>query len=65
MKIRNILYLSFCALLLISIFQRAGVWFAYRNQMQKAQATLDACFKEAFTLVTDAQVNRLPYPKAP
>lgn len=63
MKVRNILYLSFCALLLISIFQRAGVWFAYRNQMQKAQATLDACFKEAFTLVTDAQVNRLPYPE--
>lgn len=63
MKVKNILYLSVCALLLTSIFQRAGVWFAYRSQMQKADATLDACFKEAFTLATDAQINRLPYPE--
>lgn len=63
MKVRNVLLLSFLALLLISLFQRAGVWFAYRNQMQKAEATLAACFKETFTLVTDAQVNRLPYPE--
>lgn len=63
MKVKGILYLSFCALLLISLFQRAGVWFAYRNQMQKAEATLAACFKETFILVTDAQVNRLPYPE--
>ena len=63
MKVRNVLLLSFLALLLISLFQRAGVWFAYRNYMQKAEATLAACFKETFTLVTDAQVNRLPYPE--
>lgn len=61
MNVKHILGLSFCTLLLIILFQQAGVWFAYHSQMQKAEAVLAASFKETFILVTDAQVNRLPY----
>lgn len=61
MKVKHILGLSFYTLLLIILFQQAGMWFAYHNQMQKAEAVLSSSFKEAFVLVTDAQENRLPY----
>ena len=61
MNVKHILGLSFCTLLLIILFQQAGVWFAYHTQMQKTEAVLASSFKETFILVTDAQVNRLPY----
>lgn len=61
MNVKHILGLSFCTLLLIILFQQAGVWFAYHSQMQKAEAVLASSFKETIILVTDAQVNRLPY----
>lgn len=61
MNVKHILGLSFCTLLLIILFQQTSVWFAYHSQMQKAEAVLAASFKETFILVTDAQVNRLPY----
>lgn len=59
MNVKHILGLSFCTLLLIILFQQAGVWFAYHTQMQKTEAVLASSFKETFILVTDAQVNRL------
>lgn len=63
MKIKHIVLLSVCTFLLLALFQAAGMSYAYRSQMQKTEATLASAFKNAFTLTTDAQVNRLPYPE--
>ena len=63
MKVKHILSLSVCSLLLLALLQVLCMAYAYRNRMQETQATLASVFKSAFVLTADAQVNRLPYPE--
>lgn len=62
MKVRYIIGLSVCALLLLTFFQAMGITYAYHSQMRKTGETLASCFKESFCQAVDRQINSLPYP---
>ena len=62
MKVRNIIRLSVCTLLLIILFQAAGAGYAYHALKEKTDVALKAAFRKAFDFLVDEQVNALPYP---
>ncbi len=62
MKVRNIIRLTVCTLLLIILFQAAGAGYAYHTQKEKTDVALKAAFRKAFDFLVDEQVNALPYP---
>ena len=62
MKVRNIIRLSVCTLLLVILFQAAGAGYAYHALKEKTDVALKAAFRKAFDFLVDEQVNALPYP---